>query len=123
MQSSLVILAAALIGALGPGDVPTTEAPRVLTSAIYPNPSIEGTTVLVSFPTGSSETFELVLFDAIGRRVATAFRSELSYPAGTFNIRIDGRDADSGEQIPPGYYFLALISGGKLVGATKFVLG
>jgi hypothetical protein len=123
MQSSLFILAAALIGALGSGDVPTTKAPRVLTSAIYPSPSSHGTTVVISLPTGSSETFELVLFDAIGRRVATAYRSELSFAPGTFEIPIDGRDADSGESIPPGYYFLALISGGKIVRAIKFVIG
>ncbi|HVK39302.1 MAG TPA: T9SS type A sorting domain-containing protein [Candidatus Kapabacteria bacterium] len=119
---SLIVLAAALIGAFGPGDEPATESPRALTSAIYPNPSSNRTTVTVFFSSGSGP-FEIVLFDVIGRRVATAYRSELPFPAGTFNISIDGYDVDTGEVIPPGYYFLAIIGDGALVGSTKFVLG
>lgn len=122
MQTSIIILAAALIGAPGPDNQPPNQAPRVLTTEIYPNPSGHGTTVVIVFSSGSGP-FELVLFDAIGRRVATAYRSELPLPAGTFNIPIDGHDVDSGESIPPGYYFLAMISDGTLVGSSKFVLG
>jgi hypothetical protein len=102
----------------------TDPAPPGIRRALaYPNPAWGGggINVIVNLD-GGPQQFELVVFDAIGRRIATVYRDEGNRQNGSYSIHVDGRDIDTGEPIPPGYYFLAMIDQGELFGAVRYVL-
>jgi hypothetical protein len=75
----------------------------------YPNPFNMET--MISFSLPSTDDVELVVYDLLGRKVATLYSGPAE--AGTTNVRWDGRSS-SGDEIASGvYYYTLTVSGGE----------
>ena len=99
-------------------DLRATE-PRPASSRLlpaFPNPFNAGVTVPLELHSGTSA--QLTIHDLLGRRVRTLLRGEV--PAGTHNIRWDGRDGD-GVLVASGVYIAQLLTEGG-VSTRRLVL-
>ena len=78
----------------------------------YPNPFVGGTSVC--FTLRGRNRVEAAVYDVEGRLVRTLLEAEL--PAGTHEVKWDGRDAE-GRRVSPGIYFARLAAGERRLGA------
>lgn len=89
-------------GPLPEGGVPDARADRTVPRlATSPNPSEGPVRIRFDLPRGGAATF--AVFDATGRRVATAASGR--YPSGPGEVVWNGRDA-AGSAVAPGVYFV-----------------
>jgi len=83
----------------------------------YPNPFNNSTQI--EFRLAHSSQVELVVYDLLGRRVATLVDQYL--PAGSHRTSFDGTDAD-GVSLPSGVYFYRLKTGGGVLSRKMLLL-
>ena len=77
----------------------------------YPNPFNMET--IISFSLPSADDVELVVYDLLGRKVATLYSGPAG--AGVTDVRWNGRSS-SGDEIASGvYYYTLTVSGGKSI--------
>jgi hypothetical protein len=94
------ILSSAPIKVTGVG--PGSEAPRGSRLTAFPNPAVDGATILLE--TRSPAPGRLTVFDQSGRRIAELW-SGVAAPGGRLLLRWDGRDA-SGHAVASGIYLV-----------------
>jgi hypothetical protein len=101
------------------GPVAVEELPGAGSLALtaVPNPFNPRTVLRARLDEASSVV--VAIFDSRGRRVTELFRGEL--PAGTHELRWDGRD-DSGRAVATGTYLACLAATGRAPVVTKLVL-
>ena len=85
------------------------EAGRIVLDPNYPNPFNPKTTIRFSIASGAE--VELLVYDSLGRRVATLVDEKL--PAGSYQRSWDGRDGDGTPQAS-GIYFAKLRVGDRV---------
>lgn len=90
---------------------------RQMSLTAYPNPFNPRTTL--SLRIDATSTVALVVFDSRGHRIAELYRGVL--PAGTHDLRWDGRDA-GGREVAAGTYLARLDADGGAPVVTKLVL-
>lgn len=83
----------------------------------YPNPFNSST--LISYQIPSSRNIELVIYNALGKRVCTVVKA--FQPAGSYLIVWQGKD-DSGQNVSSGLYYYRLFADHQLVHSKKMLL-
>jgi predicted outer membrane repeat protein len=96
------------------GDQPPATS---MSLTVFPNPFNPRTTILARLEVSS--TVSVAIYDTRGHRVTELIREAL--PAGTHELRWDGRDAQ-GRDVSAGTYLARMEAGGQTPAVTKLVL-